>query len=73
MTNFVCDNLSKPALITNLQTCNHWVEMPVQAETPKQSLIPDLTAADRDAILYWIISLFAVVFVVKRLRQMFWA
>lgn len=35
------------------------------------SILPELTATDRDALLLWMISIFAVVFAVKRLARLF--
>lgn len=61
---WVCKELSNPDEITHFQTCIDW-EQQQQA-----SILPDLSAADRDAILLWIVSIFAVVYVVKRIRRM---
>lgn len=63
---WVCKELSSPNLITGQIVCNQWEVL----EQQQASLLPDLSAADRDAILFWFVSIFAVVYVVKRLRRM---
>lgn len=60
---WVCKELSNPDEITHFQTCIEW-------EQQQASILPDLSAADRDSILLWIVSIFAVVYVVKRIRRM---
>lgn len=63
---FVCKELSSPNLITREISCKEWEVL----EQQQASILPDLSAADRDAILVWIVSIFAVVYVVKRIRRM---
>lgn len=64
---WVCKELSNPNLITREIKCNQWEVL----EQQQASILPDLSAADRDAILLWMVSIFAVVFIVKRIRRMF--
>lgn len=42
--------------------CLSWVDY---------SFLPELTATDRDIILIWTISIFAVVFAVKKIGRLF--
>ena len=66
---YVCETLSSPAIITGQQTCNKWtVYVP-----PSTSILPELTAADKDNLLLWMIGIFIVVFTLKQLRKMFGA
>jgi hypothetical protein len=63
---YVCETLSSPAIITGQQTCNKWtVYVP-----PSTSILPELTAAERDDMLLWFIGIFAVVFIVKAIRRL---
>ena len=62
---YVCDQLSAPALITGQQTCTKWV---VQQST---NILPELSAADRDNLLLWMIGIFIVVFTLKKLLRLF--
>ena len=62
---YVCETLSSPAIITGQQTCTKWV---VQQST---SILPTLTTADRDALIIFFVSTFAVVFTVRMLRKLF--
>ena len=43
--------------------CMTWVEH-------SHSIVPDLSTADRDAMLLWMIGIFAVVFVVKQIQRL---
>ncbi len=63
---WVCKELSNPNLITREISCKEWEVL----EQQQASILPDLSAADRDAILLWIVSIFAVVYAVKRIRRM---
>lgn len=63
---FVCKELSSPNLTTHEISCKEWEVL----EQQQASILPDLSAADRDAILVWIASIFAVVYAVKRIRRM---
>lgn len=67
---YVCETLSTPAFITGTQTCQKWVLLEHPESNSNVSVIPDLSAADRDAILLWMVGIFAVVFVVKRIQRM---
>lgn len=62
---FVCKELSNTNLSLPDNTCKEWEVLEIQ----QTSILPELTASDRDSILFWMISIFAVVFVVKRLRR----
>lgn len=44
------------------QVCIEWQEA---------SFLPELTGADRDAILQWTIGIFALVYVVRRIVRLF--
>ena len=56
MTTYVCVELVNNA-------CNSWVQA--------QSFLPELTDDARDQILIYIVSTFALVFVVKRVIRLF--
>lgn len=62
---YVCETLSNPDLITGQQTCTKWV---VQQQS--SSILPTLTAAERDDMLLWFIGIFAVVFTVKAISKL---
>lgn len=62
---YVCEQLSTPALITGIQSCDVWV-----LET-SSSILPTLTTADRDSMIIFCLSCFAVVFTVQMLRKLF--
>jgi hypothetical protein len=62
---YVCETLSSPAFLTGQQTCTKWV---VQQNT---SFLPDLSAADKDILLLWMLSIFIVVFTVKQIKRLF--
>lgn len=67
---YVCTEFGNKNLITKEVPCKNWVEL----ELPKsaaQTVLPTLTNADRDAILLWMVGIFATVFVVKRISRMF--
>lgn len=66
---YVCETLSSPALITGQQTCTKWIVY----VPPSTSILPELTAADKDSLLLWMIGIFMVVFALKQLRKMFGA
>ena len=64
---YVCETLSSPAFITGQQTCNKWtVYVP-----PSTSILPELTAADKDSLLIWFIGIFVVVFTLKKILKLF--
>ena len=63
---YVCETLSTPALLTGQQTCTKWVVL----EQQSNSVLPNLTAADRDSMAIWFISIFVVVFIVKAIRKL---
>lgn len=67
---YVCEQLSNPNELTGSQTCQNWVELE-QHQTSNVLTLPELTTADRDQLLLWMIGIFALVFAVKRLRRMF--
>ena len=63
----ICEQLSSPNIITGQQTCEIWsVYVP-----PSSSMLPNLSAADRDAMLLWFVSIFAVVYVVRSIIRLF--
>lgn len=62
---YVCETLSSPAILTGQQTCTKWV---VQQNT---NILPELSAADRDILLMWMIGIFIVVFTLKKLLRLF--
>lgn len=62
---YVCETLSNPAFLTGQQTCTKWV---VQQNT---NFLPDLSAADKDILLLWMLGIFIVVFTVKQLKRLF--
>ena len=64
---YVCSELSSIDTESNLATCKQWSVL----EQQTTNVIPELTSAERDVLLSWIISIFALVFVVKRLRRMY--
>ena len=64
---YVCSELSSTDTDSNLATCKQWTVL----EPQTTNVLPELTNADRDAILLWIVGIFAFVFGVKRLRRMF--
>lgn len=57
---WVCSELS-----SDKKTCETWVSF-----EQNNSIIPDLSAQQRDEIIYWMIGIFAVAYVVKRIRRM---
>ena len=46
-------------------------ELPVCTEWQEASFLPELTSADRDLILQWVIGIFALVFVVRKIMRFF--
>lgn len=62
---YVCEQLSTPALITGIQSCQVW------ALETSSSILPNLTTADRDSMILFMVSCFAVVFTVQMLRKLF--
>lgn len=64
----VCTQLGSKNLITQEIPCKAWAELPPSSTA--QQVLPTLTTADRDAILLWMVGIFAVVFVVKRILRM---
>ncbi len=42
--------------------CTEWVE---------DSFLPQLTASDRDILLQWVIGIFALIFVAKKILRLF--
>ncbi len=65
---YVCDQLSNPNVFTGSQICQNWVEL--EQQNTGVPTLPELTTAERDQLLIWIIGIFALVFAVKRLRRM---
>ena len=65
---YICETLSNPAFITGQQTCNKWV---VLEQQQSNSFLPNLTAADKDALLTWFIGIFVVVFTLKKILKLF--
>ena len=63
---YVCETLSSPETTTGQQTCNKWVE-----QQQSNSFLPNLTAADKDALLTWFIGIFVVVFTLKKILKLF--
>ena len=64
---YVCETLSSPAFLTGQQTCNKWVVLQQQSN----SVLPTLTAADKDHLLIWFIGIFVVVFTAKKILKLF--
>ncbi|HFF4346871.1 hypothetical protein J8Z72_04195 [Acinetobacter nosocomialis] len=58
---YVCTQLSQPTA-DGVQTCLQWSE---------QSYVPPLSDADRDVILAWIFSIFALVWGIRRVFRLF--
>ena len=56
---YVCKELQNS---NGVQTCVQWVE---------QTFVPTLSTADRDELLLYAISIFAVVFVVRQIMRLF--
>ena len=63
---YICETLTAPNLITGNQTCTKWI-----LEQPSSSILPTLSTADKDAMLLWFVSIFAVVFVVRSIIRLF--
>jgi hypothetical protein len=63
---YLCETLSAPAFITGQQTCTKWV---VQQQS--NSILPQLTAADKDSLLIWFIVIFVVFFTLKNILKLF--
>lgn len=57
---WVCSELS-----SDKKTCETWSVL-----EHENSFIPELSAQQRDEIIYWMIGIFAVAYVVKRIRRM---
>lgn len=62
---YVCEQLSTPALITGIQSCQVW------ALETTNSILPTLTTADRDSMIMYTVTCFAVVFTIQMLRKLF--
>jgi hypothetical protein len=62
---YVCEQLSTPAPITGIKSCQVW------ALETSNSILPTLTTADRDSMIIFCLSCFAVVFTVQMLRKLF--
>ncbi|WP_151788780.1 hypothetical protein [Acinetobacter ursingii] len=57
---YVCRQLSQPTA-EGVQTCLEWTE---------QNFVPPLSNADRDYMLGWIFSIFALVWGIKRVIRL---
>lgn len=66
---YVCTEITEP-IINGASLCQRWEEVDYDFTQSQSTAIPELTNADRDAILLWIVGIFAVVYVVKRIRRM---
>ena len=62
---YVCETLSAPAILTGYQTCTKWV-----LQQTSSSFLPDLSTADRDQMIFYFVSIFAVVFVTKAIQRL---
>lgn len=58
---YVCDQITE---IEGSHVCSKWVELNLNT-----GFLPELTSQQRDEIIIWMVSIFAVVYVVKRLRR----
>lgn len=60
---YICEKLVTEG--TNL-VCAEWVVF-----TASSGFLPELTAAEKDKILLWMLGIFIVVYTVKRIEKMF--